>query len=45
MITEREVVVTFQKRAHNPLLIAAEFDKTSVAIPWLGEKRLRFIFG
>ncbi|MBV8269666.1 MAG: hypothetical protein JO252_25360 [Planctomycetaceae bacterium] len=44
-ITEREVVVKFQKRAHNPLLIAAGFDKTDVVIPWLGGKRLRLVFG
>lgn len=44
-ITENEVVVSFQKRAHNPLLIAAEFDKTNAVIPWLGGKRLKLIFG
>ena len=44
-ITEAEVVVKFQKRAHNPLLIAAGFDKTNLAIPWLGGKRLRLVFG
>ena len=44
-ITEQEIVVRFQKRAHNPLLIAAGFDKTDVVIPWLGGKRLRLVFG
>jgi hypothetical protein len=44
-ITESEVVVRYQKRAHNPLLIAAEFDETDVAIPWLGGRRLRLAFG
>jgi hypothetical protein len=44
-ITEREIVVQFQKRAHNPLLIAAGFDHTDAAIPWLGNKRLRLVFG
>jgi hypothetical protein len=44
-ITEGETVVQFQKRAHNPLLIAAGFDKTESAVPWLGNKRLRLIFG
>ena len=44
-ITEGEVVVRFQKRAHNPLLVAAGFDKTDVAVPWLGGKRLRLVFG
>ena len=44
-ITEGDVVVRFQKRAHNPLLVAAGFDTTDVAIPWLGGKRLRLVFG
>jgi hypothetical protein len=44
-IAEGEVVVKFQKRAHNPLLVAVEFDKTDVRIPWLGDKRLQFVFG
>jgi hypothetical protein len=42
-IDERAITVYFQKRAHNPLLIAAGFDKTDIRIPWLG-KRLRFLF-
>ena len=44
-IVEKEILVRFQKRAHNPLLIAADFDKTVPAIPWLGGKRLRLMFG
>ena len=44
-ISEDEVVVRFQKRAHNPLLVAAGFDKTNIAVPWLGGKRLRLVFG
>ncbi len=44
-IAEKEILVRFQKRAHNPLLIAADFDKTATVIPWLGGKRLRLIFG
>ena len=45
MLTEREVVVRFQKRAHNPFFLATDFDKTDVKVPWLGRKRLQFIFG
>ena len=45
MITEREVVVRFQKRAHNPLLIAAGFGEQDAKVPWLGGKRLQFILG
>jgi hypothetical protein len=44
-ITGEEIQVRFQRRAHNPLLIAAGFDQADVAIPWLDKKLLRFIFG
>jgi hypothetical protein len=44
-ITEDEIVVRFQKRAHNPLLIAAGFNQTDDVVPWLGRKRLRLVFG
>jgi len=42
---KHDILVRFQKRAHNPLLLAADFAKTNVAIPWLGGKRLRLVFG
>ncbi len=42
---EADVVVRFQKRAHNPLLLAAGFDKTRVEVPWLGDRSLHFVFG
>jgi len=45
IITEDEIQVQFQKRARNPLLLAADFDKTACVVPWLGKKRLRLIFG
>ena len=44
-LDERTLVVRFQKRAHNPLLVAARFDTTDVRVPWLGNRRLRFQFG
>jgi Transposase DDE domain len=44
-ILDKEIVVQFQKRAHNPLLLAAGFDKKNVPIPWLGRKRLQLVFG
>lgn len=44
-VTEKEILVRFQKRAHNPLLLAAGFHKKDVRIPWLDSKRLRLIFG
>jgi Transposase DDE domain len=45
MITERDITVRFQKRAHNPLLMAAGFAQTDTPVPWLGRKRLRLLFG
>jgi transposase len=45
IITEKEILVRFQKRAHNPLLIAAGFQKIDTPIPWLGGKRLRLMLG
>jgi hypothetical protein len=45
MITESEIIVRYQKRAHNPLLVAAGFDTTDTIIPWLGGKRLQLVFG
>jgi hypothetical protein len=44
-LAKEEVVVRFQRRAHNPLLIAAGFDQTNSVIPWLGHKRLRIELG
>jgi hypothetical protein len=45
LISEKDITVRFQKRAHNPLLLAAGFDKTDLKIPWLGGKRLNLVFG
>ena len=44
-LTDEEIVVRFQKRAHNPLLLAAGFARPHPPIPWLGGKRLRLVFG
>jgi hypothetical protein len=45
MISEKDITVRFQKRAHNPLLIEAGFGNTNIKVPWLGGKRLMMIFG
>jgi hypothetical protein len=45
LLDERTLMVRFQKRAHNPLLVAAGFDTTDVSVPWLGNRRLQFQFG
>lgn len=44
-ISAEEILVQFQKRARNPLLLAAGFATTDTPIPWLGGRRLRFAFG
>jgi hypothetical protein len=37
--------ITLRRRSANPLLLAAGFEKTDVAIPWLKKRRLQIIFG
>jgi hypothetical protein len=44
-VAEKEVTVRFQKRAHNPLLLSAGFDKKHPPIPWFGNKKLTLLFG
>jgi hypothetical protein len=44
-ISEQEIQVRFQKRAHNPYLTGAGFAKKQTVIPWLGKKRLSLVFG
>jgi hypothetical protein len=44
-ISEREIVVRFQKRAHNPLLLATSLCNARVRVPWLGSKFLTLVFG
>ena len=43
--TADSIRVGFQKRAHNPLLLAAGFGEADIVVPWLGGKRLQFSFG
>jgi transposase len=45
IIKKKDILVRYQKRAHNPLLISAGFDKTDIAVPWLRGKRIHFAFG
>ena len=44
-LTDTEIQVRFQKRAHNPLLLAAGLETGATPIPWLGGKKLRLMFG
>jgi hypothetical protein len=43
-ISDRLVSVHFQKRAHNPHLVAAGYDQTEMHVPWIG-RRLRLVLG
>lgn len=43
-IESNVIRIRYQKRAHNPLLMAAGFAQTEVRVPWL-ERRLQFVFG
>ena len=44
-IGRHDIAVRFQKRAHNPYLLAANLHQTQTPIPWLGGKTLHFAFG
>jgi hypothetical protein len=37
------VTVQFQKRAHNPLLLAAGVEQTDIRVPWWNGRRLRIV--
>ena len=39
-----EIVVSLDRRSHNPVLAQAALDANPRTIPWLGEKHLRFEF-
>ena len=43
-IEHDSIIVRLHRRAHNPLLIAADFGLTDLPIPWLDGKRLRIRF-
>ena len=40
-VLANEVVVTFDKRAHNPYLVASGLADQPAPMPWFGDKRLR----
>ena len=43
-IRGEELVVTFDRRAHNPVIAQAHLDQNAPPIPWLQNKRLRLEF-
>ncbi len=40
-ITDDHIDVRLGRRANNPFLLNASDDKTDIAVPWLGDRRLR----
>lgn len=44
-ISAKEIIVRFQKRAHNPLLLNGGFAEKQIKVPWLDNRALRLIFG
>ena len=44
-IAADRITVRFQKRAHNPLLFHAGFDKKIIPVPWLDNRPLHLVLG
>ncbi len=44
-IDSSTITVQFQKRAHNPHLLEAGFDRKRTRVPWLGGRHLQLVFG
>ena len=43
-INEDEVIVSLDKRAHNPYLVASQLTDQPVPMPWFGNRRLLIRF-
>ena len=43
-ITDQQVIVTLDKRAHNPFLVASGLAKEPTPMPWFGDKKLVIAF-
>jgi hypothetical protein len=41
---QKQIVVHFDRRAHNPILREAQLDKDCPPIPWLANHRLQFVY-
>jgi hypothetical protein len=42
--TPEELVVRLERRSHNPIVREAALDREPTPIPWLGGRRIRFVF-
>jgi hypothetical protein len=43
-VHDERILVTLDKRCHNPLLREARLDQDGPPIPWLGQRRLAFAY-
>jgi hypothetical protein len=43
-VQEDRVVVTLDRRSHNPILREAALDRDAAPVPWLANRRLRFVY-
>ena len=43
-IEQKEVVVYFEKRSHNPILKEGGFNQTTAPVPWLKRRTVRLVF-
>jgi hypothetical protein len=43
-VHQDRVVVTLDRRGHNPILREAALDRDAVQIPWLANRRLQFVY-
>ncbi len=43
-IQKRQILVTFDRRCHNPVLCEAALDQDAAPIPWLGNRRVKFAY-
>ena len=44
VIEGNDIIVIFPRRAHNPIIKAAQLDKTPTPISWLGNRRMLYKF-
>src|SRR5687768_15596429 len=42
--TEEQIVVSLDRRSHNPILREAALDQNGCDIPWLQNRRVRFVY-
>ena len=43
-IQDDRLIVTFDRRSHNPILREAALDRDTLPIPWLGQRKIEFAF-